>query len=88
MPNLKASIKQVRKARNQTLRNKIRKSKYRSLMRGINILIKDNKKKESLKLLSQFNSQIAKSAKLSVISKKTASRLVSRVTKKINLIKK
>ena len=88
MPNLKASIKQVRKVRSQTLRNKIRKSKYKSLMRGINLLIKDKKKNESLKLLSQFNSQIAKSAKSGVISKKTASRLVSRVTKKINLIKK
>ena len=40
------------------------------------------------KLFPKFNSQLMKIAKTGVINKKTASRKISRVTKKINSIKK
>ena len=57
MPILKSSIKQVRKVKKQTLLNKVRRSQYKSVLKKINILIKNKDKKASLKLLSQFNSQ-------------------------------
>ena len=86
MPILKSSIKQVRKVKKQTLLNKVRRSQYKSVLKKINILIKNKDKKVSSKLLSEFNSQIFKAAKKGSVSKKTAARQVSRITKKINSI--
>ena len=87
MPILKSSFKQVRKVKKQTSINRIRRSKYKSLRKKINLFISKKDKKKSLEILKEFNSQIAKAAKNGVISKKTASRQVSRVTKKINNLK-
>ena len=42
------------------------------------------KKKEAIKLLPKFNSQMMKIAKKGIIKKKTVSRKISRLTKKIN----
>ena len=46
------------------------------------------KMNEAKKFLPKFHSQLMKVAKTGVISKKTASRKISRVTKKINNSKK
>ena len=70
MPILKSSIKQVRKVKKQTLLNKVRRSQYKSVLKKINILIKNKDKKASLKLLSQFNSQILKVQKRGLYQKK------------------
>ena len=84
MPNTKSAIRTVRKINKQTFVNKIRKSKYKSIIKGITLLITAKKKKEAIKLLPKFNSQLMKIAKVGVIKKKTASRKISRLTKKIN----
>ena len=44
MPILKSSIKQVRKVKKQTLLNKVRRSQYKSVLKKINILIKNKDK--------------------------------------------
>tara|TARA_B100000959_G_C14436303_1_gene400730 strand:+ start:149 stop:409 length:261 start_codon:yes stop_codon:yes gene_type:complete len=84
MPNTKSAIRRVRRVKKQTLTNRLRKSKYRSIIREINLLISAKKKKDAIKLLPKLNSQIMKIAKKKVIDKKTASRKISRITKKIN----
>jgi len=84
MPNTKSAIQKVRKIDKQTVVNRIRKSKYKSIIKGISLLITAKKKKEAIKLLPKFNSQLMKIAKVGVIKKKTASRKISRLTKKIN----
>ena len=86
MPNTKSAIRRVRRVNKQTSVNKIRKGKYRSIIKEISILIDEKKKKEAIKLLPKFNSQLMKIAKSGVIKKKTASRKISRLTKKINKI--
>ena len=84
MPNTKSAIRRVRKVNKQTFVNKIRKSKYKSIIKEISLLITTKKKKEAIKLLPKFNSQLMKIAKVGVIKRQTASRKISRLTKKIN----
>jgi small subunit ribosomal protein S20 len=84
MPNTKSAIQRVRRANKQASVNRIRKSKYKSIIKEISLLIAEKKKKEAVKLLPKFNSQLMKIAKVGVIKKQTASRKISRLTKKIN----
>ena len=84
MPNTKSAIQRVRRVNKQTFVNRIRKSKYKSIIKEISLLIAEKKKKEAVKLLPKFNSQLMKIAKVGVIKKQTASRKISRLTKKIN----
>ena len=84
MPNTKSAIRRVRRVNKQTSVNRIRKSKYKSIVKEISLLINAKKKQEAIKLLPKFNSQLMKIAKVGVIKKQTASRKISRLTKKIN----
>ena len=84
MPNTKSAIRRARRVSNQTSVNKIRRGKYKSIIKEISLLIAAKKKKEAVKLLPKFNSQLMKIAKIGVVKKQTASRKISRLTKKIN----
>jgi len=84
MPNTKSAIQRVRRVNKQTSVNRIRKSKYKSIIKEISLLIAAKEKKEAVKLLPKFNSQLMKIAKVGVIKRQTASRKISRLTKKIN----
>ena len=84
MPNTKSAIRRIRRVNKQTFVNRIRKSKYKSAIKEINLLIATKKKKEAIKLLPTFNSQLMKIVKVGVVKKQTASRKISRLTKKIN----
>ena len=88
MPNTKSAIRRVKRARLQTSVNKIRKSKYKSAVKQMYIYLESGKINEAKKFLPKFHSQLMKVVKTGVISKKTASRKISRVTKKINNPKK
>ena len=54
----------------------------------MSIYLETGKIKEATNFLPKFHSQLMKIAKTGVVSKKTASRKISRVTKKINNAKK
>ena len=84
MPNTKSAIQRVRRVNKQTSVNRIRKSKYKSIIKEISLLITAKKKKEAVKLLPKFNSQLMKIAKVGDVKRQTASRKISRLTKKIN----
>jgi len=88
MPNIKSSIRRVRKSRKQASINRIRKSKYKSAVKEMTIYLNSGKIKEAKSFLPKFHSQLMKIAKTGIISKKAASRKISRVTKKINKSKK
>ena len=83
MPNTKSAIQRVKRVNKQTSVNRIRKSKYKSIIKEISLLITAKKKKEAVKLLPKFNSQLMKIAKVGGIKRQTASRKISRLTKKI-----
>ena len=88
MPNTKSAIRRVKKTQLQASVNKIRKSKYKSAVKQMYIYLESGKINEAKKFLPKFHSQLMKVAKTGVVSKKTASRKISRVTKKINNSKK
>ena len=84
MANTKSAIKRVRRISKQTSVNRSRKSKFRSALKKMNLIIKKKNKKEALAFLPKLNSELMKIAKTGVIKKQNASRNVSRITKKIN----
>ena len=83
MANTKSAIKRIRRISKQTTVNKARKSRYRNVLKKMNLLIVDKKKDEALKFLPKLNSELMKVAKTGIIKKQNASRNVSRITKKI-----
>ena len=83
MPNTKSAIRRVRRVKKQTQINRIRKSKYKNAVKKMDSLIKSKNKGEAKKYFSKFQSILMQVAKSGVVSKKTASRKISRVSKKI-----
>ena len=88
MPNTKSARRRVKRTQIQTSINKIRKSKYKSAIKKMQGYIETGKTSEARKFLPKFHSQLMKVVKSGVVSKKTASRKISRVTKKLNNQKK
>ena len=88
MPNTKSAIRRTKRTQLQALVNRIRKSKYKSAVKQMTIYLQSGKINEARKFLPKFHSQLMKVAKTGVVNKKTASRKISRVTKKINNSKK
>ena len=88
MPNIKSAIRRVKRTEKQALVNRIRKSKYKSAIKQMSIYLNSGKMKEAKSFLPKFHSQLMKIAKTGSINKKTASRKISRITKKINSHKK
>ena len=86
MANTKSAIKRIRRISRQTAVNKARKSKFRNAIKKMNLLIDSKKKSDALKFLPKLNSELMKVAKTGIIKRQTASRNVSRITKKISAI--
>ena len=83
MPNTQSAIRRVKKTIKQNSINKIRKSKYKSAVKQMTGYITSGKMKEAQNFLPKFQSQLMKISKTGLISKKTVSRKISRITKKI-----
>ena len=86
MPNSKSAKKRIRRVEKQTLVNRSRKNKYRTLVKEIRALIQSRKKKEAQALLPKVNSQLMRVSKTGAINFSKASRIVSRITIQINKI--
>ena len=84
MPNTKSAIRRVRRVKKQTQVNRIRKSKYKTAIKKMESLISAKDKAEIKKYFPKFQSILMQVAKSGVISKNTASRKISRISKKIS----
>ena len=84
MPNTKSAIRRVRRVKKQTTVNRVRKSKYKSAVKQMEILIKKGDKKKIKEYFPQFQSILMQVAKKGVVNKKTAARKISKVSKKIS----
>ena len=84
MPNTKSAIRRVRRVKKQTQVNRIRKSKYKNAVKQMELLIKNKEKDKAKKYFSKFQSILMQVAKSGVINKNTASRKISRISKKIS----
>ena len=83
MPNTKSAIRRVRRVKKQTRVNKIRKSKYKNAIKQMEILLKSKEKEKAKKYFSKFQSILMQVAKSGVVNKKTASRKISKFSKKL-----
>ena len=84
MPNTKSAIRRVRRVKKQTIVNRIRKSKYKNAIKHMESLIKSKDKEKAKKYFSKFQSILMQVAKSGIISKNTAARKTSRISKKIS----
>tara|TARA_B100001093_G_scaffold178312_1_gene170954 strand:+ start:399 stop:659 length:261 start_codon:yes stop_codon:yes gene_type:complete len=84
MPNTKSAIRRVRRVKKQTQINRIRKSKYKNAVKQMDLLINGKEKEKAKKYFSKFQSILMQVAKSGLISKNTASRKISRISKKIS----
>jgi len=83
MPNTKSAIRRVRRVKKQTQINRIRKSKYKNTIKQMELLLKSKEKEKAKKYFSKFQSILMQVAKSGIISKKTAARKISKISKKI-----
>ena len=86
MANTKSATKRIRRISRQTVVNKKRRSRFKSAVKKMNILLDNKKKKEALAFLPKLNSELMKVAKTGIVKKQNASRNISRITRKINAL--
>ena len=67
----------------QTQINRIRKSKYKNAVKQMEIYIKSKDNEKAKKYFSKFQSILMQVAKSGIISRNTAARKISRISKKI-----
>ena len=84
MPNTKSAIRRVRRVKKQTQVNRIRKSKYKNAIKQMDTYLKNKEKDKAKKYFSKFQSILMQVAKTGIINKNTASRKISKISKKIS----
>ena len=83
MPNTKSAIRRVRRVKKQAQTNRIRKSKYKNAVKQMDLIIRSKDKNKAKQYFPKFQSILMQVAKTGAVSKKTAARKISRVSKKI-----
>lgn len=86
MANLSSSKKMVRKIERRTERNRDQKSKMRSFVRRVDEAIASGDKAAAETALQAAQPLIARAGRKGLMHKKTASRKVSRLAKRISAI--
>ncbi len=84
MPNTKSAIRRVRRVKKQTSVNRLRKSRYRAAIKKMEELLKLDEKDKIKKFFPKFQSILMQVAKSGSINKRTASRKISKISKKIS----
>jgi len=86
MANLSSSKKMVRKIERRTARNRDQKSKMRSFIRRVDEAIAKGDKAAAETALRDAQPLIARAGRKGLMHKKTASRKVSRLAKRVSAI--
>ena len=84
MANHKSALKRHRQSLTRRIRNRSVKSKMKTTVKGLLKSIEAGDKESVAKNLSQTAAVIAKTATKGLITKKTASRKISRLAKRAN----
>ena len=84
MPNTKSAIRRVRRVKRQTQVNRVRKSKYKKAVKEMELLLKNKEKEKAKKYFSKFQSILMQVANSGALDKKTASRKISKISKKLS----
>ena len=87
MPNTKSAIRKAKKVKRQTILNKAWKRKYKLAVKNMEKLLNKKNKKEVSKYFPKFQSDLMKVAKKGIVNKKSVSRKISRISKRIKNLK-
>ena len=83
MPNIQSAVRRAKRSNVQASVNRIRRSKYKAAIKQMTSYLVAGDMKKAKDFLPKFHSQLMKVAKTGVIDKKTASRKISKIAKKI-----
>ena len=84
MPNIKSAIKRIDVTKRQTLENKARKSEIKTYIKKFEDAISSNDFDEAKSLLRVIDKKLKKATSKNVLHKNTASRQLSKLSKKLN----
>ena len=84
LANHKSALKRVKQNENRRLRNRIAKTQIKNIVKDVRINADASDREAVLKQLNLAQSIIDKGAKKGTIHKNTASRKISRLTKRVN----
>ena len=87
MANIKSAKKRILQTQKKTEFNRFIKSRVRTKIKKIFVLIKSKNKDEAKINFLSFESDVSKAMSKGVFKKNTASRLVSRLSKKVKNLK-
>ena len=88
MANIKSAKKRILQNQKRTDINKYRRSKIRSGIKSLNSSLAKKKKDDSRKGFLHIESQLSKAVSKGVYKKNTASRIISRLSKKLKMLAK
>lgn len=88
MARHKSAEKRDRQSEKRQLQNAAIKSRIKTEMKDVIVAVAKKNKDDAVKALSKAAPSIAKAASKGAFHKKTASRRISRLTKKVNALQK
>ncbi len=83
-----SAIKRARQAERHNVRNKVERTKIRSVIKAVETAVNDNNKDTMKAALLKAVKVISGSTSKGVIHKNNAARKISRLTKKVNAVSK
>ncbi len=86
MANHKSALKRAKQSEDRRLRNRARKTRMKTAIRGLEVAITAGTRDSMLEQLKEAISVIAKTASKGVIHRNTASRKISRLTRRVNAL--
>lgn len=84
MANHKSAEKRNRQAQTRRLRNRMNRKRMKTMIGKLETILEDGSAEEVKEMLRETTSVIAKTAQKGTIHKNTASRKISRLTKRVN----
>lgn len=84
----KHRIKRLKQSKRKRTRNVAAKRTLKTLIKELLLLLKEKKLEDAKIRLKKITSTYAKTAKRGIVKRKTASRHISRLTKKVNKLAK
>lgn len=84
MANIKSAQKRIKVTANKTATNKSIKSEIKTYIKRFETAVENNNFDEAKGLLSVVDKKLKRAAQKNIVHKNTASRKVSRLTKKMN----
>ena len=87
MANHKSALKRARQNNIQRLRNRVVKTRVKSVVKQVQAAISENAAEAAAAKMNEAQSVIDKAAKKGVLHRNTAARKIARLTKQVNALK-